>query len=218
MGDFLGIGHAAKHVAHDVSHTGHQIEGGVMQVEHAVQNGVLQIQQETEKGLHRIKGALPDIEDAAFKAVEKVIVPVLSETMKPLERIVFTIGKDVLEEAYGVASRKINPSQEFQDAFNRISFYVANSGTVAIGMYFRNMWERAPLVIAELRKAEKGIPAKRRDILEFVERLGPDAIDVTITAKIPIVNIGGSIGAWGIPAALFDDMLDTILKKAGIPD
>lgn len=222
MGDFLGIGHAVKHGYHDVEHAGgqveHSISGGLMQIEHATTNGVNAVKQEGEKAVHSVRSSIPQIESIAGQAVSKVIVPVLSEIMEPIEKIVFSVGKDMLEECVHLAKDTIGGDQKLIDDFNKISFYVANAGTIAIGMYFRNMWDRGPRVVAELRKAEKGIPAKRHDIMEFVERIGPDALDITITGKLPILQIGGSIGAWSIPASLFEHLLDGVLKKAGLPE
>ena len=226
MGDFLGIGHAVKHgyndVTHEVSHTGDQIEhvisGGLMQIEHATTNGVNAVKQEGDKALHSVRSALPELESVAEQTVSKVFVPVVSELMKPIERIVFTVGKDMLEELHDVAKATIGRDDKLINDFNSINFYVASAGTVAIGMYFKRMWDRGPRVISVLRRYEKGIPATRVEIMNFIQAIGPDALDVTITGKLPIVDIGGSIGAWSIPASLFEHLLDDVLKKAGIPE
>ena len=226
MSVFDDIGRAAKRgsrsVFHEASHVGgdiqHAITGGVMAVQHAAERGVTDVQHAAERGIHEVEGALPKIAEA----VEHVLVPVLEEVMKPIERLVFTVGKDVLEETYRLSreahEKTASPdaADAFVDQFNKISFYVANAGPISIGMYWRNMWDRAPEIIKELRKAEKGIPAKRHDIIEFVERLGPDALDITISGKLPVIQIGGSIGAWSIPAPLFEHLLDGLLKKAGL--
>jgi len=232
MSIFDDIGKEAKHATHSVTHTGeqafnqikHATEGAVMEVNHAASDGVNKVKQEVEKGIHSLKGELPQLEGLAEAAVSKVIVPVVSDLMEPLEKIVFTVGKDVLEETHYAIKKVFDASTSSTDRsilihdFNKINFYIANTGTVSIGLYFTNMWDRAPEIIRELRNVEKGIPAKRHAIMEFVEKIGPDRLDITISAKIPIVQIGGSIGAWGIPASLFEHLLDDVLKKAGVPD
>lgn len=218
---FDDIKHTAKHVGHQVQHAGgdvgHVITEGVRQIQQATSSGVSAVRKEAQKGVGDIRGSLPELEKIAEGTVSKVIVPVVSEIMKPIERIVFTVGKDVLEECHKIAKETIGHDQNLIDDFNKISFYVANTGTVSLGMYFRNMWDRGEDVIRGLRISEKGIPARRHDIMSFVNLIDPDAVDITISGKIPLVQIGGSVGAWGIPSTLLEHLLDGALKKAGIP-
>ena len=252
-----------------------------------------------------VKNILPDEiknlpEHVMHEAVNKVVIPVISDVLKPLEKLVFSVGVKVLETAYGEAQKVVGEhasgkvvsdelineaisygkglpdagmndwyrwlnamghpdyvfawpaltveegrEQEkiwdkwkpFVDAleegqyyrsthakkiiedFNKINFYIANTGNVSVGLYFRNMWDRAQSVIDILKKYEhSGIPIKRSAIMSFVKVLGPDALDITVSAKIELgITIGGSIGAWGVPADLFDILLNEILKEAGVP-
>ena len=219
---FDDIGHEAKHVGHQVQHTGgdigHIVTEGVRQIQQSTSSGVSVIRNETQKGVDAIRHSSPELERIAEDAVGKVIVPVVSEIMKPIEKIVFTVGKDVLEECHRIAKETIGHDQSLIDDFNKISFYVANTGTVSLGMYFRHMWDRGEDVIKALRMSEKGIPARRHEIMDFIRLIGPDAVDVTISGKIPLVQIGGSVGAWGIPSSLLEHLIDGTLKKAGIPE
>jgi len=204
----------------------HAVEGAVRDVKHAGQSAVNDVRHEGEKALHSIKGALPELEHIAQKVAQETfqhaVVPVLSEVLKPIERIVFTVGVTMLEAVHEVAKaavKEIGNEKAFIEDFNKINFYVANTGNVAIGMYFHNLWDRAPEVIAELKKSEKGIPLKRSAIMEFIERVGPHQVDITASGKIEIgIEIGGSVGAWGVPASLFEYLLDDVLKKAGLPE
>ena len=118
-----------------------------------------------------------------------------------------------------------NGWQKFYDAlkmredFNNISFYVAINTNVDIGLYFKRMASRGRKVQKDLRKwANRGLKAKRSDIKSFIADVGPDAIDVTATAKFAIGAIaGGSLGAWGMPTTLAVRYLDELLKKLGLP-
>ena len=114
---------------------------------------------------------------------------------------------------------KYQSNQELIDAFNKINFYVANSGNVSVGLYFRNMWDRTQNLIDTLNQYKhSGVPATRHDIMNFVYAVQPDALDITVSFKIDIgIQIGGSIGAWSVPAELFDVLLEDVLKEAGVP-
>ena len=112
-----------------------------------------------------------------------------------------------------------NNPQKLIDAFNAIAFGVSNAGNFSVGLYFLRVWDRGQHLIDTLKKYEhNGVPIKRSAIMEFVKDVQPDKIDITGSIKIEIgIEIGGSIFAWGIPADLFDILLDDLLKKAGIP-
>ena len=105
------------------------------------------------------------------------------------------------------------------EMFNKVSFYISANGNVTIGLYFTNLYDRA----GELRDAlsrwkSRGIPVKRSAIREFLQDLGPDALDITGTAKIEFgIVVGASIGAWGVPMALAEHYLDDLLKELGVP-
>ena len=103
--------------------------------------------------------------------------------------------------------------------YNKISHYVANAGNLSIGFYWQNMYDRAEDIIAELRKYEKtGVPITQSAILEFIDKLGPDSIDITVSAKINLgISVGGSVGLWGIPNHLIEHLLQEIMQAAKIP-
>ena len=247
-----------------------------------------------------VKDVLPDEiknlpQHVMHEAVNKVVIPVISDVLKPLEKLVFSAGVKVLETAhrevvkaaggpfvddalveqakewaatvpdnddkwaqwltamgvtgYEEAGDAITLEQarkqaevwdgwepfvkalengehvdsgegkEVIDAFNSIYFYVANAGNVSIGLYFTQMWDRAQTVIDTLKRYEhSGVPVKRSAIMDFVRAIQPDKVDITVSAKIEIgIEIGGSVGAWGVPASLFDLLVDEVLKEAGVP-
>ena len=248
-----------------------------------------------------VKDILPDEiknlpSEVMHAAVDKVVIPVITDVVKPLEKLMFSTGVKILETAHrqvvkaaggpfvsddlvttaraysatvadnddmwgrwltavGVDGyRDLGPPltaeeadkqvaiwsgwKPFADAlhagehvihdnaktiiddFNATAFYVANAGNVSIGLYFLKMWDRAQTVIDTLKKYEHtGVPIKRSAILDFVKALGPDKLDITVSVKIEIgIEIGGSIGAWSVPASLFEVLLDEVLKEAGVPE
>ena len=111
-----------------------------------------------------------------------------------------------------------NPDQLIED-FNKINFYIANTGNVAVGLYFSNVYDRADHIINTLKKYEHtGVPAKRSAIMEFIYEVQPNQADITASVKLELgLQIGGSIGAWSVPADLFDVLLEDVLKQAGVP-
>ena len=250
-----------------------------------------------------VKDLLPDEirnlpSEVMHAAVNKVVIPVITDVVKPLEKLMFQTGvkiletthrevaklvgdahqavpKDLVDKAIGYAQNQsaggmndwarwlnaighpnyqgawpaltveeaeeqantwagwipfanelkaghrysANNPQKLIDDFNAISFYIANAGNVSIGLYFTNMWDRSQTVIDTLKKYQHtGVPVKRGAIMDFVKALGPDKLDVTVSVKIEIgIEIGGSIGAWSVPADLFEVLLDEVLKEAGVP-
>lgn len=239
--------------------------------------------------------------NAAEEVVQKAVIPVLEEILKPLEKEVFHVGieairlshnaiKTLLQSGYKPPQKLINRARNYyaskQDVsdfehwgrwlwamgdgdwvnqtrsgyifdgmtveeakeqekiwagwepfvvaleqktnfspenliadYNKISHYVANAGNLSIGFYWRNMYDRAEDIIAELQKYERsGVPITQSAILEFIDRLGPDSIDVTLSAKLEIgISIGGSVGLWGIPNTLIEHVLQEIMEVAHIP-
>ena len=209
------VEHTGQSAINQIKHTGDSV---INNIQHTGQQTISNIKHEGSQVIHNIQGEIPNIEKLVESSFKKIAVPVISDLMKPIEKIVFTTGYDILEHAYTIATSTTR-NKDFIDNFNKISFYIANSGNFAVGLYFRNVWNRAPMILNELKKLERGIPLKRSAILEAIEKLGPDAIDITGTIKFNVgVDIGGSVGAWGIPAELFDILIEELLKKAGIPE
>ena len=253
-----------------------------------------------------VKDILPDEiknlpEHVMHEAVEKVVIPVISDVIRPLERIVFSAGIAVMQETFDKAKKAIgdahkavpkdlvdkavtysknipaggknywslwlaaighpayvnepwnqpgmsieqgieqeqiwngwtpfvnelkaghryseNTPQKLIDGFNAIAFGVSNAGNFAVGLYFLNVWDRGQHLIDKLKQYEhSGVPVKRSAIMDFVKDVQPDKIDLTGSIKIELgIEIGGSIFAWGIPAVLFDIVLEELLEKAGVP-
>jgi len=188
MSDILGIGHAVKHAAHDVSHAGNQIgqqiESGVMQVQHAVQGGVLKIQQETERGVHAIRGELPDVEGY----VERALTTALTEFEKALAAPLLKTIVNLLENAApDTVWLSIGP----------VTFTVSH----------------VPDKIEKVRRYVDDPPKTPAEIRKLIDDLAPADIEVALKVNVPgtqSLTLGATLVYY---PKTFKDRLERIWKE-----
>ena len=184
MSDILGIGHAVKHAAHDVSHTGNQIgqqiESGVLAVKHEAERGVLAVRHETESGLDAIRKELPDVESAitaALTAFEKALAAPL---LKTIVNLLENAAPNTVWLSIGPVTFTVS---HVPDKIDKVRSWV----------------DRPPKTPAEIRK--------------LIDDLAPDDIEVALKVNVPgtqSLTLGATLVYY---PATFSDRLERIWKE-----
>ena len=69
------------------------------------------------------------------------------------------------------------------------------------------------------RAGNDGIALRRRDLIGFVESMGPTTVTLGGGAEISLgFDLGGSASLTAIPLKLFSRLADRGLKELGVPD
>ena len=206
--------HEARKAVGKVEDVGEEIEKGFKKAGKEIEDGIRKAGKEVEEGVvekipELVTEALPD-------AIAKALKELANEAIKPAL-------KKAAQEAREFAHEMDKLSEEDPElvgAIGAVGFGVEIKANVKLGLSYSGFYGRAREVAGILdRYGHSGIKLRRRDIIGFVEAVGPDTVDFGVGAEISLgVNLGASFSMSSIPLKLFTRLGDRALKRLGVPE
>ena len=160
------------------------------------------------------------LEDTVTKQLPKLLASALSEiaseAMKPGLKGAAKLARDMGDEMESLA--KEDP--ELVKAINACGFKLKIKANVELILTYQNFYTRVREMAAILDRAgNEGIAFRRRDLIGFVESMGPTTVAFGGGAEISLgFDLGGSASLTAIPLKLFTRLADRGLKELGVPE
>ena len=166
------------------------------------------------------KSVAGGIETAVVKELPKQIATVLSslasEAVKPGLKGSAKLARSMGEEMDSLA--KEDP--ELVKAINQCGFRLKIKANVELILVYQQFYTRTREIAAILDRAgNEGIAFRRRDLIGFVEAMGPTTVALGAGAEVSLgFDLGASVSLTAIPLKLFTRLADRGLKEIGVPE
>ena len=161
-----------------------------------------------------------DLEHVVVDKLPKLLATALSglasEAMKPGLK-----GAAVLARSMGAEMDKLKAEDpELVKAINQCGFKLKIKANVELLLVYNSFYTRVREMAAILDRAgNDGIALRRRDLIGFVESMGPTTVALGGGAEISLgFDLGGSASLTAIPLKLFSRLADRGLKELGVPE
>ena len=150
------------------------------------------------------------------KLLASALSEIASEAMKPGLKGAAKLARDMGDEMDALA--KEDP--ELIKAINACGFKLKIKANVELILTYQNFYKRVREMAAILDRAgNEGIAFRRRDLIGFVESMGPTTVAFGGGAEISLgFDLGGSASLTAIPLKLFTRLADRGLKELGVPE
>ena len=159
------------------------------------------------------------LEKTVAKELPKMLATALSElaseAMKPGLKGAAKLARQMGDEMDSLA--KEDP--ELIKAINQCGFKLKIKANVELILTYTSFYSRVREMAAILDRAgNEGIAFRRRDLIGFVESMGPTTVAFGGGAEISLgFDLGGSASLTAIPLKLFTRLADRGLKELGVP-
>ena len=159
------------------------------------------------------------LEEAVTEQLPKIFATVLSdlssEAIKPGLKGAAAMARNMGDEMDKLAKE----SPELVKAINTCGFKIKIKANVELILVYQNFYSRVREITAILDRAgNDGIAFRRRDLIGFVESLGPTNISLGAGAEVSLgFDLGASASLTAIPLKLFTRLADKGLKELGVP-
>ena len=160
------------------------------------------------------------LESTVTKQLPKLLASALSEiaseAMKPGLKGAAKLARDMGDEMDSLA--KEDP--DLIKAINACGFKLKIKANVELILTYQNFYTRVREMAAILDRAgNEGIALRRRDLIGFVESMGPTTVAFGGGAEVSLgFDLGGSASLTAIPLKLFTRLADRGLKELGVPE
>ena len=178
-------------------------------------------------GTKPVDHAVHEIEKTFEKRIPELVT---KELPHALEKVVADIAKDggkkALKQVAKLARNANTALIKFDknhpgltEALDEQTFDIELKAAVSIGISVSGMFTRGKEIAGVLdRYANKGVKPRRRDIVGLVKAIGPSSVSIGAELEwSTIISIGAS-GSITITGDLIVELLDLILKEAGVPN
>ena len=161
-----------------------------------------------------------ELEHTVTKQLPKLLASALSEiaseAMKPGLKGAAKLARNMGDEMDALA--KEDP--DLIKAINACGFKLKIKANVELILTYQNFYTRVREMAAILDRAgNEGIAFRRRDLIGFVESMGPTTVAFGGGAEISLgFDLGGSASLTAIPLKLFTRLADRGLKELGVPE
>ena len=178
-------------------------------------------QQQAQRGVidtgKKVSGNLEHtVVDQLPKLIATALSDLASEAMKPGLK-----GAAALARSMGDEMDKLKADDpELVKAINQCGFKLKIKANVELLLVYNSFYTRVREMAAILDRAgNKGIALRRRDLIGFVESMGPTTVALGGGAEISLgFDLGGSASLTAIPLKLFSRLADRGLKELGVPE
>ena len=177
-------------------------------------------QQQAQRGVvdtgKRVSG---DLEHTVVDQLPKLLATALSglasEAMKPGLKGAAALASSMGDEMDALKAE----DPELIKAINQCGFKLKIKANVELLLTYQNFYTRVREMAAILDRAgNEGIALRRRDLIGFVESMGPTTVALGGGAEISLgFDLGGSASLTAIPLKLFSRLADRGLKEIGVP-
>ena len=160
-----------------------------------------------------------DLEHTVVKEMPRLIATALSglasEAMKPGLKGAAALARSMGDEMDSLKAE----DPELVKAINQCGFKLKIKANVELLLTYQNFYTRVREMAAILDRAgNEGIALRRRDLIGFVESMGPTTVALGGGAEISLgFDLGGSASLTAIPLKLFSRLADRGLKELGVP-
>ena len=165
----------------------------------------------------KVSGSLDQtIVDRLPKLIGSALSSLASEAMKPGLK-----GAAVLANSMGDEMDKLKADDpELIKAINQCGFKLKIKANVELLLVYNSFYSRVRDMAAILDRAgNEGIKLRRRDLIGFVESMGPTTVALGGGAEVSLgFDLGGSASLTAIPLKLFSRLADRGLKELGVPE
>ena len=150
------------------------------------------------------------------KMLASALSEIASEAMKPGLKGAAKLARDMGDEMDALA--KEDP--DLTKAINACGFRLKIKANVELILTYQNFYTRVREMAAILDRAgNEGIAFRRRDLIGFIESMGPTTVAFGGGAEISLgFDLGGSASLTAIPLKLFTRLADRGLKELGVPE
>ena len=182
----------------------------IRDAEKKAQGNVINVGRKVGSGLENtVTEQLPKLLGTALSEIS-------SEAMKPGLKGAAKLARKMGEEMDSLA--KEDP--ELVKAINQCGFRLKIKANVELILIYQQFYGRTREMAAILDRAgSEGIAFRRRDLIGFVESMGPTTIAFGAGAEISLgFDLGGSASLTAIPLKLFTRLADRGLKELGVPE
>ena len=161
-----------------------------------------------------------DLEHTVVDQLPKLIATALSglasEAMKPGLKGAAVLARSMGDEMDALKAE----DAELVKAINQCGFKLKIKANVELLLTYQNFYTRAREMAAILDRAgNDGIAFRRRDLIGFIESMGPTTVALGGGAEISLgFDLGGSASLTAIPLKLFSRLADRGLKQLGVPE
>ena len=178
-------------------------------------------QQQAQRGVidtgKKVSGNLEHtVVDQLPKLIATALSDLASEAMKPGLK-----GAAALARSMGDEMDKLKADDpELVKAINQCGFKLKIKANVELLLVYNSFYTRVREMAAILDRAgNDGIKLRRRDLIGFVESMGPTTVALGGGAEISLgFDLGGSASLTAIPLKLFSRLADRGLKELGVPE
>ena len=178
-------------------------------------------QQQAQRGVVATgKKVSGDLEHAVVDQLPKLIATALSglasEAMKPGLKGAAALARSMGDEMDALKAE----DAELIKAINQCGFKLKIKANVELLLTYQNFYTRVREMTAILDRAgNEGIAFRRRDLIGFIESMGPTTVALGGGAEISLgFDLGGSASLTAIPLKLFSRLADRGLKELGVPE
>ena len=184
-------------------------QAGLSKAASTAKSGVVDVGKNVEAGL----------EVAVTEQLPKIFATVLSdlasEAIKPGLKGAAAMARNMGDEMDKLAKE----SPELVKAINQCGFKIKIKANVELILTYTSFYSRVREMAAILDRAgNEGIAFRRRDLIGFVESMGPTTVAFGGGAEISLgFDLGGSASLTAIPLKLFTRLADRGLKELGVP-
>ena len=158
-----------------------------------------------------------DLEHTVVDKLPKLLATALSglasEGMKPGLKGAAALAHSMCDEMDELKAE----DAELVKAINQCGFKLKIKANVELLLTYQNFYTRAQEMAAILDRAgNEGIAFRRRDLIGFVESMGPTTVALGGGAEVSLgFDLGGSASLTAIPLKLFSRLADRGLKQLG---
>ena len=166
------------------------------------------------------KSVAGDLENTVVNEMPRLIATALSglasEAMKPGLKGAAALANSMGDEMDSLKAE----DPELIKAINQCGFKLKIKANVELLLTYQNFYTRVREMAAILDRAgNEGIALRRRDLIGFVESMGPTTVALGGGAEISLgFDLGGSASLTAIPLKLFSRLADRGLKELGVPE
>ena len=154
--------------------------------------------------------------DELPKLIATALSGLASEAMKPGLKGAAALAKSMGDEMDELKAE----DPELVKAINQCGFKLKIKANVELLLVYNSFYTRVREMAAILDRAgNEGIALRRRDLIGFVESMGPTTVALGGGAEISLgFDLGGSASLTAIPLKLFSRLADRGLKELGVPE
>ena len=166
------------------------------------------------------KDVAGDLEHTVVDQLPKLLATALSglasEAMKPGLKGAAALANSMGDEMDSLKAE----DPELVKAINQCGFKLKIKANVELLLVYNSFYTRVREMAAILDRAgNEGIALRRRDLIGFVESMGPTTVALGGGAEISLgFDLGGSASLTAIPLKLFSRLADRGLKELGVPE